>query len=177
MQKPRLIPTWATVSPVCIGAGAGIASAQNTGVEIEAVGVSGYLMGYQADEKAYPTPLCWGDLMGCAWTGTAHASTSTRTAARWQQNLANCLNNAEGTIVVAWQPDRANTTYSADNYLFTTRVTEMRAYFDFTNDRWVFTDNTNTINGQAHTFAAPAPQVLHFVFEQGSLKIYRNGSL
>ena len=40
-----------------------------------------YIDGAQCEAKAYPTPYCDGSLgTGHAWTGTAHASTSTRTA-------------------------------------------------------------------------------------------------
>ena len=40
-----------------------------------------YFDGVQVEQKAYPTPFCYGDMgPGHAWTGTPHASTSTRTA-------------------------------------------------------------------------------------------------
>jgi len=58
--------------------GAGINSATAAGIIVTSGGAI-YLMGYQIEEKAYATPLCFGDLPGCAWTGTQYASTSTRT--------------------------------------------------------------------------------------------------
>jgi hypothetical protein len=57
----------------------GTASAASTGVVVKN-GQTIYLLAAQAEQKTYKTPLCWGDLLGCSWTGTAHASTSTRTA-------------------------------------------------------------------------------------------------
>jgi hypothetical protein len=58
----------------------------------------GYLDGVQLEQKAYPTPLCAGDLgPGHAWTGTAHASTSTRTNALLRYPLQ-MYTPAAGTI-------------------------------------------------------------------------------
>jgi hypothetical protein len=158
--------------------GAGIAAATATGVTITTVGATVYLMGYQAEEKAYPTPLCWGDLMGCAWTGTAHASTSTRTAGRWlipTADYQNILNISEGTIVVVWQPDRASTAIPDDD-VFLFFAGGMSAVYNGTNDDYGLTDGTNDIWTTGVTFSAFDIEILHFVFEQGSLKIYRNGS-
>lgn len=45
------------------------------------VGDTVYLDGWQLEEKAYPTPYCDGSLgTGHSWSGSAHASTSSRTA-------------------------------------------------------------------------------------------------
>jgi len=53
----------------------------------------------QMEKKPYPTPLCYGDLPGHSWSGTAHASTSSRTAAALQYTQR--LNLSAGTIA-AW---------------------------------------------------------------------------
>ncbi len=153
------------------------AAAHNIGVILMTVGATIYLMGCQSEAKAYPTPLCWGDLMGCSWGGTAHAdaSTSTRTAAWWGVSAAKSLNIAEGTMVVVWMPDKANTELAADVWLFE-EAFEFQARFDNDDEKFYFTDGTNTISSSATTYAANTPMVLHFVYEAGSLKIYRAGA-
>lgn len=53
--------------------------------------------GWQVEQKAYPTPYLDGSLgAGHSWSGTAHASTSSRTAA--QLSYKNVLNPLAGTI-------------------------------------------------------------------------------
>lgn len=59
----------------------GINASVVCGVHLVAAGVTVYVTGFQLEEKSYATPLANGDMLGCAWTSTAHASTSTRTAA------------------------------------------------------------------------------------------------
>src|SRR5512138_1106995 len=54
-------------------------------VTIQLYGTNGvastfYVDGLQIEQKAYATSYCDGDQPGCSWTGTAHASTSTRSA-------------------------------------------------------------------------------------------------
>jgi hypothetical protein len=60
----------------------GIASAQNVGISLQAAGVELFADMFQVELGTYATPPCYGDMLGCAWGGTAHSSTSSRTAAR-----------------------------------------------------------------------------------------------
>lgn len=151
---------------------AGIAAATTTGVVV-LQGVTVYIEGVQPEEKAYPTPLAWGGGLGCTWTGTAHASTTTRTAAYNRLATANNMDIGEWTLAIIWMPHLANTAYTADCEIFTDETT--RAYWDQSENKIVFTDGTNTVTSDATTFSAFTPLVLHFVAESGSLKIYRNG--
>lgn len=61
---------------------------------------SGFVMlvdGVQLEQKAYPTPYCDGSLgTGHSWSGTAHASTSSRTAA--SVDFGNLVNRSQYTI-------------------------------------------------------------------------------
>jgi uncharacterized protein (DUF2147 family) len=61
---------------------------------------SGFVMlvdGLQLEQKAYPTPYCDGSLgTGHSWSGTAHASTSSRTAA--SIDFGNLVNRSQYTI-------------------------------------------------------------------------------
>lgn len=68
---------WYRVTQAVTGVNASVA----VGAVVQTPGVTIYIDGVQIEERAYATPVVHGDLLGCAWTGTAHASTSTRTAA------------------------------------------------------------------------------------------------
>ena len=61
-------------------------------------GAVGYIDGVQMEQKAYCTPYCDGSLgSGHTWSGTAHASTSSRTAAGLYYDVK-VLDPAEGTV-------------------------------------------------------------------------------
>ena len=76
-----------------------------------------YTDGFQIEEKAYSTPLTYGDLMGSAWTGTAHASTTNRTGSRVMVAVDDIVDVAEGTLTLVWKAGHSNT-FAADRYLF-----------------------------------------------------------
>ncbi len=64
---------------------AGTASAQNYGVTLVEDSGTLYIDGIQLEQKSYPTTYADGTLgTGYSWSGTAHESTSTRTAANVQ---------------------------------------------------------------------------------------------
>jgi len=82
---------------------AGLNSSVPTGFILLAVGVTIYCAGFQIEEKAYATPLAYGDLLGCSWSGTAHASTSARVAAYARVVTTDLVNLAECTIRVVYR--------------------------------------------------------------------------
>jgi len=135
-----------------------------------------YLAGVQLEESAYATPLAYGDMLGCAWTGTPHASTSSRTAARARIAIDYAVNFAEGAIRVVWKTPLSSTAIASNIRIFETDAIAFRLSYDQTLDTWNFNDNTNLITSSAQTFAALDVLVFHVVFESGSLKIYVNGS-
>jgi hypothetical protein len=62
----------------------------------------GFWDGIQVEQKAYPTPFCYGDMgPGHAWTGTPHASASTRAAADLQYSTVGSFDPERGTVL-AW---------------------------------------------------------------------------
>jgi len=65
------------------------------------------LCGAQCENKTYRTPLAHGDLLGHAWTGTAHASSTTRTAARLRIPTSGLLGAAPFTVRVVWKTGAA----------------------------------------------------------------------
>lgn len=152
----------------------GVAASRLAGIGMESVGAALYVDGFQLEEKAYLTPLAHGDMLGCAWTGTAHASTSTRTVGDLNVVSADAIDIAEGTVRVVWKADKANTDFSANAQLW--RV-PMRGTFLFATDTWEFHDNTQGVSSSAQTFAVGDIVVLHFVYGPGQLSLYVNGTL
>jgi len=157
---------------------AGINAATNTGIEVKN-GRAIYLLAYQCAQvgTAGDTPIIWGDLLGCSWTGTAHASTSSSTAGRTRLAIAvDTFEIAQGSIriVVKWGGSQA---VNADRYLFSCGSTNLRAFFQNSDDTLQFKDNTNTASA-AITFSAGQIDVFDFVYSPtGGLVIYRNGAV
>jgi hypothetical protein len=136
-----------------------------------------YVDGFQIEERPYLTPLAYGDLLGNAWTSTAHASTSTRTLARVRQTLADILDIREGTIRIVWKTPYANTFPNDLWFCQNAAGAIFRIYFDATGDFFNFSDGTNNANSAAQTFSPGDIIVLHATFKPGSgLALYKNGS-
>ncbi len=84
---------------------AGVNAATTTGVIVKQ-GRTVYLDGFQIEERdELMSPLAHGDMLGVAWSGTAHASTSVRDGAAIQTQedviKKHPLESAEGTIRIA----------------------------------------------------------------------------
>lgn len=87
--------------------------------------------GLQVEAKAYASPYCDGDQgEGHAWTGTPHASTSTRAAA---SGLEGAINSARGPMGAAWLIENTKT-----NLLPNPIVKENAAYWS----QWSTTGTT-----------------------------------
>ncbi len=139
-------------------------------------GWSVYVLGAQLEAQNHATPLCAGDFIGCAWSSTAHASTSTRTAGRCRLLIGtDTLNVAQGSIRIIWRAGQASTTYGADAFLFTTGT--LRAAFLASSDRFTLNDNTNVANSSAQTFSTGDLIILHFTWGPDGLALYLNGVL
>lgn len=156
----------------------GIASAKATGIRIKS-GHSVYLLGSQMEDNAFSTPLAWGDLLGCAWASTAHASKSTRTAASCKVAVSDAVvRTGQGAITLTWIAPRAGTSYAGATYfLFNalTGGTGLQLYWDGTNDRWTWSDGTG-FAVFATTFAAGQVIVFHATWgPTGGLILYING--
>lgn len=153
----------------------GIVAATSTGVKVSFVGRSIYVDGFQFEEKAYQTPLCYGDKLGCAWTGTAHASTSTRTAATATIPLSSAFNIGQGTIRCVVKFPQAST-FGTDVFLFARNTVAFRLYYQASTDKFLFDDGTNTATSSAQTFSAGATFVLHVTWGPSGLALYVNGA-
>lgn len=159
---------------LAIASFAGVASSTQTGIEVKN-GRTVTADGFMLSETAYAVPLAYGEQLGCAWTGTAHASTATRTAARVRIAVGDALSYAQGMVRLVWVPDRDYDDYSADGVLFSDGT--MILHWDQANNRFEFTDGTNTAVSAALTFTAGDVFILHAVYSPaGGLELYAQGS-
>lgn len=155
--------------------GAGINAGTATGANI--VGNRGvYLTGFQFEEKSYVTPLCYGDLLGCAWTGTVHASTSTRTAGRARVPLIDCFNRAQGTFRIVYKFSVAAGTLTAQR-LMSIDCTGTMAIGFVSSTTLFFQDGTNTASAAVASAVPGDVVVVHATYGPSGLAIYRNGAL
>jgi len=154
---------------------AGEASSKAMGVVVKS-GRTVYLCFHMVEEQAVRTYPGCGDDLGWAWTGTYHASASTRTAGRTSIPVdTSSFDIGHGAIAVTWKTDYANTA-AGDRFIFSCGSTSLRAYYQASDDKIYFTDHTNTISTAAQTFAAGDILRLIFVWGQSGLAIYKNGS-
>ena len=96
---------WQRVVATYAGGGSGSVSARVKVQTSTGATMTVYFDGVQVEQSAYATPYCDGSLnpigsTAHAWTGTAHASTSARTATALYYSIGN-INPREGTIS-AW---------------------------------------------------------------------------
>jgi hypothetical protein len=157
----------------------GINAGTSTGVTV-ANGKTVFLLAFQMEELAYATPIFWGDLLGCAWTGTAHASTSTRTGAVLKLPIAaDTLNLTSGSIRVEWRT-RMTQAYPVAIEFFDTRdgghATSLAAYWNNADQKFTFSDGVNSITSAAQTFASGERMVLVFTWGPSGLNIFKNGA-
>lgn len=149
------------------GYGAGLASSSGPNVV--------YVDGFQCEEAIFTTPLATGDSLGCAWTGTAHASTTTRaTSAFLRLPLDNSIfSSTRGSIrTVITTRDIGWTGYF---WAWQEAATSMRLYYDVSLGRWYLTDNTNSVSFTS-SLAANTTYVIHAVWDRGRLQLYINGA-
>jgi len=120
-----------------------------------------------------------GDQIGCVWTGTAHASTSTSTVGYLRIALADLprFSVLQGAICVAVK-HRAARSRGTSGYLFSDGGNFYAAFANAT-DKWLFTDGTNSegSGGAAQTFVPGDIDIVHFIWGPGRLEIYLNGVL
>lgn len=154
----------------------GIAAATLTGLRVAGLNTPIYVAGVQLAELADLTPMTHGDMIGCSWSGTAHASTSVRVVAYERIATSGLINVGGGSIRVAVRHMAAAAGHSYDRVLFTDG--KIIAYIENSNAEYYFGDGTNTISGgTSQTFTSGEIQVLHFVWGAAGLKTYLNGAL
>lgn len=157
----------------------GIASAQNVGVTVVTYEPI-YLAVIQLEEKAYCTWPCWGDLLGCAWTGTAHASTSTRTLASCKLPISgSVINRNTWSIRAVVRFDAPNTTSTQMVILDLRDAGNPNApilYYEPTGDFITLRiGGVPTYLTYSVTFSAGAIYIIHATANSGTVALYVNG--
>jgi hypothetical protein len=160
----------------------GTASAAGTNTNVSAgltvqTGRAVILIAMQMEEGPYPTAVFCGDMIGCAWTGTAHESTSTRAVGRLRLGYgADTFNLGQWGVHVVWKTPAANTALTANAVLFSVAgAPSITGYFNPTTNVFTLGDATNTISSAAQTFTAGEVIDLIFTGGPGGLNIYKNG--
>lgn len=151
----------------------GTGGAAACGVTIKALRTI-YLGAMQAEAKAYRTPMCYGDLLGCTWSGTAHASTSVRTAARLRiSTAADTVRTGPFAVRLVWTAGAA----VANNMTLLdvrdgTHTTGPQIYISGAQFNCIY---SGFIVGHATAVAANTTYVLHLVFDGATFELYVNG--
>lgn len=152
----------------------GVASALSCGVQVKLARVV-YVDGFQVEGKQL-TALCYGDLPGSTWSSTPHASTSSRTAARYRIDEASAFDRGQGTIRIVWMPQNNNTAFSSQRYIFAA-ISNFQLAWNNSSNLWTFRDTAgNSASSGATTFTAGTPVVIHCVYGVDGLVLYINGS-
>lgn len=147
----------------------GIAAATNTGVQVQS-GHSVYVTGFQFEEAAEVTPLCWGDLPGCSFSGTAYDSTSSRGEARLRVRSDDVLSVSQGTFRVALRMSLSNGRAS----FYFNELAGMSLSHNVSSQT-IFTDFTNSATAAAQLWNANDIIVYHCTYGPSGLALYRNG--
>lgn len=158
----------------------GTAAAHTCGVAV-INGRSIIVCGAQCELKAYNTPLCHGDLLGCAWAGTAHASASTRTVSACKIGVDDStLRFGAWTVRAVVKSPYANT-MSQYWFVFDARDGTYTAapycYYDPATDKYVLAYSGVTAASAALTFSAGTIHVIHAVCTGSTISLYVNGIL
>lgn len=155
----------------------GTGAAGNVGVTVKS-GREVYVDCFQCEQLSYATPFHCGDMLGSAWTGTAHASTSTRSAPLLSLPRADdTFNRGYGSLRVVVRLDVANT-WASDMMLIDTAdgtYAGIRLYYQASTYKFILSDSTNSATSSAQTFSAGATFVIHATYGQSGLALYVNG--
>lgn len=152
--------------------GAASASSASYGVGL-AAGQTVYVSGFQVENLGFATPLKYGDLYGCAWAGTAHASATTQTAGYLRVPLdENNYNVGHGCIrSVVTFPTLG---FGSNPVVFYESAGGLRIFYNIATSRFVFSDNVNSVTGGS-ALVAGETVVLHACWSSGRLQLYVNG--
>jgi hypothetical protein len=156
----------------------GTASGVGTGLIVQP-GRALILIAMQMEQGLYPTAVCHGDMLGCAWTGTPHASTTTREAGLLRLTYApDTFNLGQWSVHVIWKTPAANTAVLDTNVFFSVSGTpSIVGYFNGASNVFALGDGTTTITSAAQSFASG--EVIDLIFTGGpnGLNILKNGAV
>ena len=154
----------------------GTGGSANVGITVKA-GRTIYLCFVQAEAKAYRSYMCHGDMLGCSWSGTPHAASSTSTRAVGSVRVPVAADTFEiggFTFALAIKMAVANT-HPNDMQLVRGGSSSIRARFNSSGDTITWQDGTNTATSAAISFAKDAIVVFHFAASPAGLVAYKDG--
>lgn len=123
-------------------------------------------------------PYIDGDKLGCAWTGTAHASTSTSTAGycRLPVTASDVFDMRQGTVCAVMKMPYASTDVpSANNNRVFYTNTALRVMYYQTDGKFYIHDNTASV-GVSASWAAGDIIVIHATWGPAGMKVYFNAT-
>ncbi|MCP4934677.1 MAG: LamG domain-containing protein, partial [bacterium] len=155
------------------------------GVELQAIGTVVHVTGFQLEDGGYaPTPLAYGDLLGCDWSSTAHLSTTTRDVAELNLDVtgfysSNIYSDGQGTIRMAVEATSNSTDVpAAEHFFFTTDQTtgnlELRYYGSGANTLGLYGKGGAAVSDTL-AFSHGDIIVIHAVWGSGGMHLYVNG--
>jgi hypothetical protein len=151
------------------------ASAEIVGCTPIVSGVSLYVDGWQFEEKDYPTPLAYGDMLGCVWASTAHDSATTRVAGSLKIPAAECLQPSNFTWWIAFRANTNFADHASSVYLLEETTTTANVRIG-ANGQTVFADGTNGAAGAVTAVTAGQIVIIHATMDSAGMKLYRNGA-
>jgi hypothetical protein len=156
----------------------GVASAVTAGINTKGDYVV-YADEFQIEEKGYATPPCNGDMLGCAWSGTAHASTTTRTNGRIRLDETGLLENRQGTIRLVVRANNNSSEFSNTKYVFMANQSGSQGlhllWSPSPTNVWQFRDGSSGAASSATSFSAGDILIFHCVYNRASKLLYING--
>lgn len=159
------------------GSVTGVAASRATGV-ILSDGYTVYVDGFQIEQRGLATALSHGDLMGNAWTGTPHASTSARTVSRARLKVSDTMGEAEGSFRAVWKADKNSADLGANIVIFEEDTGEVSLFWNQSNDKWTFTDGTNTAESAASSWVVGDVFIFHATYDPtNGLNLYIEGAI
>ncbi len=138
-----------------------------------------YTDGWQLQVGSYASSYVDGDMLGCAWTGSSHASTTTSTGGVIKLPIdGTVIDPAQGTIRMAVKMPY-NQDVSADKVLFEADSPNgLQLSYIAASNTWRFRDGTNLVSSSAQTFSTGTIFIFHCVWGGGQgVKLYINGGV
>lgn len=155
----------------------GTGTATTLGVKVNS-GYTAYFGMFQCAAVDYSHYPVHGNMLGCSWSGTPHASTSTRVAGRIRQPVGDIFDRGQGTIVMAFRAeDDASPNRGIRDLL---EIDTLGVRLRYANPLWTFTDgaNTATSNGEngCSTYAEGSINIIHCTYDPvNGIAQYFNG--
>lgn len=160
------------------------ATAYTLGVYTQSLGISVYVTGFQFEQKPLATPLCWGNQLGCTWSGTPHDSSSTRTAGFikvYGDPLANAPLKQRGTIRTTVILPQAATNGDMEVSFFAMDAAGASAKLEGNGAGQQIISCTvgtvGTITSGLKTLVSGDPLTIHVVWSATEFTLYINGVL